>query len=85
MYPTKNVKEFDGYVQLFSIRNYLDRAAEEINEALQDAGQLSVTELSKTFNLPSEFLLSVSFRKFSPYFYCSIDEIAVSGKKRSKL
>ena len=56
--------EFDGFVWLFPNRNYLDRAAEEINEALQESGQLSVTELSKTFNLPSEFLLSVSFRKF---------------------
>eukprot|EP00795_Rhopilema_esculentum_P017681 gene17681-9336_t len=39
--------------------DYLERAAEEINEALQDAGQISVTDLSKTFNLPAEFLLTV--------------------------
>eukprot|EP00794_Sanderia_malayensis_P000235 gene235-852_t len=40
-------------------KEYLDRTAEEINESLQDAGQLTIGELSKTFNLPSEFLLSI--------------------------
>ncbi len=47
----------------FLFREYLDRTAEEINEALQDVGQLSIGELSKTFNLSSEFLLSVSSKE----------------------
>ena len=41
-------------------RDYLDRAAEEINETLQEAGQVFVSELSKTFGLSVDFLLTVS-------------------------
>lgn len=44
-------------VQIFS--DYLDRTAEEINEALQEAGQVAIADQAKTFNLPIEFLLSV--------------------------
>ena len=50
--------------------DYLDRVVEEINQTLQAAGQLSVVELSKSFGLPTDFLLSVSGRIFS---WCVID------------
>lgn len=45
---------------LLYCRDYLDRTAEEINETLQESGQVTVAELAKTFNFPADFLLSVS-------------------------
>ena len=46
-------------IYVWRCRDYLDRVAEEINQTLQGSGQLSVVELSKSFGLPAEFLLSV--------------------------
>ncbi|XP_032239292.2 E3 UFM1-protein ligase 1 homolog [Nematostella vectensis] len=40
-------------------KDYLDRMAEEINETLQEAGQVFIAELSKTFSLPTDFMLEV--------------------------
>ena len=40
-------------------REYLDRVAEEINETLQESGQVLIAELSKTFGLPADFLQEV--------------------------
>lgn len=45
-------------------RDFLDRTAEEINEKLQENGQIAIGDVAKTFNLPTEFLLSVSFYLF---------------------
>ncbi|XP_030638569.1 E3 UFM1-protein ligase 1 [Chanos chanos] len=36
--------------------NYLDRLAEEVNDKLQEAGQISIAELCKTYDLPGDFL-----------------------------
>ena len=33
--------------------------AEEVNETLQEAGQLTIAGLSKMFSLPADFVLSV--------------------------
>jgi len=40
-------------------KDYRDRTAEEINETLQEAGQVLVADLAKTFNLPNDFVLSI--------------------------
>ncbi|KAG1953551.1 E3 UFM1-protein ligase 1 [Pimephales promelas] len=37
-------------------KSYLDRLAEEVNDKLQEAGQVNIAELSKTYDLPGEFL-----------------------------
>lgn len=37
-------------------KSYLDRLAEEVNDKLQEAGQVNIAELSKTYDLPGDFL-----------------------------
>ncbi len=44
---------------MWSYRGYLDTLCEEINDNLQEMGQLDVSQLSKTFTLPYDFLLEV--------------------------
>ena len=39
--------------------SYLDRVAEEVNEALQQNGQIILVELTKQYDLPIDFLLQV--------------------------
>ncbi|KAM7446664.1 E3 UFM1-protein ligase 1 [Porites harrisoni] len=39
--------------------NYLDQVAEEINDTLQESGQVVISELSKTFSFATDFLLEV--------------------------
>ncbi|NP_001119751.1 E3 UFM1-protein ligase 1 [Rattus norvegicus] len=36
--------------------NYLDRLSEEVNDKLQESGQVTVSELCKTYDLPGDFL-----------------------------
>ncbi|CAI9164300.1 unnamed protein product [Rangifer tarandus platyrhynchus] len=36
--------------------NYLDRLAEEVNDKLQESGQVTIAELCKTYDLPGNFL-----------------------------
>uniref|UniRef100_A0A4W3JEZ6 E3 UFM1-protein ligase 1 n=1 Tax=Callorhinchus milii TaxID=7868 RepID=A0A4W3JEZ6_CALMI len=36
--------------------NYLDQMAEEVNDRLQEAGQITISELCKTYDLPVEFI-----------------------------
>ena len=46
--------------------SYCDKVAEEINESLQEAGQLKVTELASRFALPLDILLNIiKFRLIS--------------------
>lgn len=44
-----------------TIRNYLDRLAEEVNDKLQENGQVTISELCKTYDLPGNFLTQVFF------------------------
>lgn len=44
-----------------TIRNYLDRLAEEVNDKLQESGQVTISELCKTYDLPGNFLTQVFF------------------------
>ncbi|KAG9463150.1 hypothetical protein GDO78_022306 [Eleutherodactylus coqui] len=39
--------------------NYLDQIAEEVNDKLQEAGQVTISELCKTYDLPGDFLTEV--------------------------
>ncbi|XP_052032127.1 E3 UFM1-protein ligase 1 [Apodemus sylvaticus] len=36
--------------------NYLDRLAEEVNDKLQESGQVTISELCKAYDLPGDFL-----------------------------
>ena len=45
---------------LLSRRSYLDSFAEEVNDKLQEQGNITLVELTKTYDLPSEFLINVS-------------------------
>ncbi|XP_057308369.1 E3 UFM1-protein ligase 1 homolog isoform X1 [Hydractinia symbiolongicarpus] len=56
-------------------RDYLDRTAEEINEALQEAGQVAIADLAKTFNLPIEFLLSLIETRLGTQIHGQLDPI----------
>ena len=48
-------------MEIFScdVSNYLDQVAEEINDTLQETGQVIISELSKTFSFATDFLLEV--------------------------
>ena len=48
-------------MEIFScdVSNYLDQVAEEINDTLQESGQVVISELSKTFSFATDFLLEV--------------------------
>lgn len=41
-------------------RNYLNGLAEEVNDKLQEAGQVTIPELCKSYDLPGDFLTEVS-------------------------
>lgn len=43
----------------FQIRSYLDELAEEINDKLQETGQVTISELCKAYDLPGDFLTQV--------------------------
>ena len=45
-------------VALYS--NYLDNLAEEINDKLQDNGQVTIADLTKLYDLPADFITGVS-------------------------
>lgn len=49
----KNVQMILG--QLID-ENYLDRLSEEVNDKLQESGQVTISELCKTYDLPGDFL-----------------------------
>ena len=41
------------------LRGYIDALCEEINDSLQECGQMNVADISKSFALPNSFLLEV--------------------------
>ena len=49
--------------------DHLDRIAEEINETLQQTGQISVVDLTKQYELPIDFILQVP----PNYLYCNFN------------
>jgi len=56
-------------------KNYLDSIAEEINETLQEAGQVVISDLAKSFDLPTEFVLSVVETRLDSVIHGQIDPI----------
>lgn len=54
--------------QLIS-KDYLDAIAEEINEKLQQEGSTTIAELVKSYELPGDFMLEVSFQIFLFFVY----------------
>ena len=41
------------------VRHYVAALCEEINDTLQEVGQMTVADLSKSFALPNNFLVQV--------------------------
>ena len=44
----------------FSFSSYLDSICEEINDKLEEAGQISIADLTKHYDLPGDFMYDVS-------------------------
>ncbi|EDV25034.1 uncharacterized protein TRIADDRAFT_25797 [Trichoplax adhaerens] len=56
-------------------RDYIDRLAEEINDILQESGQISVSELGKTFNLPTDFLQTNIEKRMGIYIHGQVNPL----------
>jgi hypothetical protein len=54
---------------------YLDQMAEEINETLQEAGQLTIAGLSKTFSFPADFVLSCIENRLGTMIHGKLDSL----------
>eukprot|EP00743_Colponemidia_sp_Colp-15_P007582 GILK01008197.1.p1 GENE.GILK01008197.1~~GILK01008197.1.p1 ORF type:complete len:783 (+),score=202.83 GILK01008197.1:68-2350(+) len=48
---------------------YLDSVAEEINEALQESGQLQLSDLTVRFNLPSDFMRDLIQQRIGTFIF----------------
>lgn len=46
-------------------RNYLDSMAEEVNDKLQDKGYLTMVDITKQYDLPADFVSSVSLTYYT--------------------
>ncbi|XP_068755117.1 E3 UFM1-protein ligase 1 homolog isoform X1 [Montipora capricornis] len=55
--------------------NYLDRVAEEINDTLQESGQVVISELSKTFALSTDFLLEIVEERLGTIIHGQLDQL----------
>ncbi|KAM9315624.1 E3 UFM1-protein ligase 1 [Gastrophryne carolinensis] len=54
--------------------NYLDHIAEEVNDKLQEAGQVTISELCKTYDFPGDFLTEVLSRRLGSIIQGKIDQ-----------
>ncbi|XP_018414311.1 PREDICTED: E3 UFM1-protein ligase 1 [Nanorana parkeri] len=54
--------------------NYLDQIAEEVNDKLQEAGQVTISELCKTYDLPGDFLTETLSRRLGSIVQGKIDQ-----------
>ncbi|KAL4649055.1 E3 UFM1-protein ligase 1 [Arapaima gigas] len=54
--------------------NYLDRLAEEVNDKLQEAGQVSIAELCKSYDLPGDFLTEVLSQRLGRVIQGQMDQ-----------
>lgn len=59
----------------------MDRLAEEVNDKLQESGQVTIAELCKTYDLPKLSDTGIFF----PYWYNLSFQIAKFGKGGKKL
>ncbi|XP_072264766.1 E3 UFM1-protein ligase 1 [Pyxicephalus adspersus] len=54
--------------------NYLDQIAEEVNDKLQEAGQVTISELCKAYDLPGDFLTEALSSRLSSIVHGKIDQ-----------
>ncbi|XP_036405513.1 E3 UFM1-protein ligase 1 [Megalops cyprinoides] len=54
--------------------NYLDQLAEEVNDKLQEAGQISIAELCKAYDLPGDFLTEVLSQRLGRIIHGQMDQ-----------
>ncbi|XP_034018018.1 E3 UFM1-protein ligase 1 isoform X2 [Thalassophryne amazonica] len=53
---------------------YLDRLAEEVNDKLQEAGLISISELCKSYDLPGDFLIEELSKRFGKFIQGEMDQ-----------
>uniref|UniRef100_A0A8B9TAA0 E3 UFM1-protein ligase 1 n=1 Tax=Anas platyrhynchos TaxID=8839 RepID=A0A8B9TAA0_ANAPL len=56
------------------INDYLDQLAEEINDKLQETGQVTISELCKAYDLPGDFLTQVLSRRLGRIIHGRLDQ-----------
>ncbi|XP_053314786.1 E3 UFM1-protein ligase 1 [Spea bombifrons] len=54
--------------------NYLDQIAEEVNDKLQEAGQVTISELCKLYDLPGDFLIESLSQRLGKIVQGKIDQ-----------
>ncbi|XP_039915427.1 E3 UFM1-protein ligase 1 isoform X1 [Hirundo rustica] len=54
--------------------SYLDQLAEEINDKLQETGQVTISELCKTYDLPGDFLIQALSRRLGRIIHGQLDQ-----------
>ncbi|XP_069462524.1 E3 UFM1-protein ligase 1 isoform X2 [Ambystoma mexicanum] len=54
--------------------NYLDQIAEEVNDKLQETGQVTISELCKVYDLPGDFLAEVFTLRIGRIIHGQIDQ-----------
>uniref|UniRef100_A0A8B9T9W8 E3 UFM1-protein ligase 1 n=1 Tax=Anas platyrhynchos TaxID=8839 RepID=A0A8B9T9W8_ANAPL len=54
--------------------SYLDQLAEEINDKLQETGQVTISELCKAYDLPGDFLTQVLSRRLGRIIHGRLDQ-----------
>ncbi|KAJ8377482.1 hypothetical protein AAFF_G00259930 [Aldrovandia affinis] len=54
--------------------NYLDQLAEEVNDKLQETGQVNIAELCKNFDLPGDFLTEVLSKRLGRIVQGQMDQ-----------
>uniref|UniRef100_U3K4W6 E3 UFM1-protein ligase 1 n=1 Tax=Ficedula albicollis TaxID=59894 RepID=U3K4W6_FICAL len=55
-------------------RSYLDQLAEEINDKLQETGQVTISELCKAYDLPGDFLIQALSRRLGRIIHGQLDQ-----------
>ncbi|NXR10054.1 UFL1 ligase, partial [Semnornis frantzii] len=54
--------------------SYLDQLAEEINDKLQEAGQVTISDLCKAYDLPGDFLVQALSRRLGRIIHGQLDQ-----------
>ncbi|NXB51625.1 UFL1 ligase, partial [Leucopsar rothschildi] len=54
--------------------SYLDQLAEEVNDKLQETGQVTISELCKTYDLPGDFLIQALSRRLGRIIHGQLDQ-----------
>uniref|UniRef100_A0A8D2QLG5 E3 UFM1-protein ligase 1 n=1 Tax=Zosterops lateralis melanops TaxID=1220523 RepID=A0A8D2QLG5_ZOSLA len=54
--------------------SYLDQLAEEINDKLQETGQVTISELCKAYDLPGDFLIQALSRRLGRIIHGQLDQ-----------